>query len=275
MWSHSLLILVFQASCSHFVIFSECDDTHYGNDWPLTCSCVAANTRSCDHVDGTCTCNAGWEGTICTDDINECTALTNPCNDPLKTCTNTQGSYECSCISGYRINANLECTGKFIIDFFFLPRKQSPYLGPQYPYQKSQISLFESKKISHVWKVKSYLKTPKSIVTHLLLQLAPKDHGETTARRRAAALKPTRTPAVLLMASVPVRVGGVVARVTPISTSVTTLPYTTVPETRRVRIQPAHSSVSVMSVSRKLLMELVRVWYIYIYFCKWTCFPYT
>ena len=108
-------------------------------------------------------------------------------------------------------------------------------------------------------KVKRYINTPKSIVTHFLLQLAPKDHGETTARRRVAALKPTRTPAILLMASVPVRVGGVVARVTPISTSVTTLPYTTVPETRRVRIQTAHSSVSVMSASPKLLMKLVRV----------------
>ena len=96
-------------------------------------------------------------------------------------------------------------------------------------------------------------------MTHVLLQLAPKDHGETTVRRRAAVLKPTRTPAILLMASVPVRVGGVVTRVTPISTSVTTLPYTTVPETRRVRIQTAHSPVSVMSASRKLLMELVRV----------------
>ena len=57
----------------------------------------------------------------------------------------------------------------------------------------------------------------------------------------------------------PVRVDGVVNRVTPISTSVTMLPYTTVPEIRRVRIQTAHSSVSVMSGSRKLMMELVRV----------------
>ena len=29
--------------------------------------------------------------------------------------------------------------------------KKSPYLGPQSPYQKLQISLFEPKKISHVW----------------------------------------------------------------------------------------------------------------------------
>ena len=29
--------------------------------------------------------------------------------------------------------------------------KRSPYLGPQSPYQKLQISLFEPKKISHVW----------------------------------------------------------------------------------------------------------------------------
>ena len=77
--------------------------------------------------------------------------------------------------------------------------------------------------------------------------------------RRAAALKPTLTHAILLTASVPVRMGGVVAPVTPILTSVITLPYTTVPETRHVRIQTAHSSVSVMMASQRLLMELVRV----------------
>ena len=35
------------------------------------------------------------------------------------------------------------------LDFFFAAKK-SPYLGPQSPYQKLQISLFEPKKISHV-----------------------------------------------------------------------------------------------------------------------------
>ena len=36
------------------------------------------------------------------------------------------------------------------IDFFFAAKKP-PYLGPQSPYQKLQLSLFHSKLISHVW----------------------------------------------------------------------------------------------------------------------------
>ena len=37
------------------------------------------------------------------------------------------------------------------LNLIFLAAKKSPYLGPQSPYQKWQISLFEPKKISHVW----------------------------------------------------------------------------------------------------------------------------
>ena len=37
------------------------------------------------------------------------------------------------------------------LSLIFFVAKKSPYLGPQSPYQKLQISLFEPKKISHVW----------------------------------------------------------------------------------------------------------------------------
>ena len=37
------------------------------------------------------------------------------------------------------------------LNLIFFVAKKSPYLGPQSPYQKLQISLFEPKKISHVW----------------------------------------------------------------------------------------------------------------------------
>ena len=36
------------------------------------------------------------------------------------------------------------------LNLIFFAAKKSPYLGPQFPYQKLQISLFEPKKISHV-----------------------------------------------------------------------------------------------------------------------------
>ena len=36
------------------------------------------------------------------------------------------------------------------LNLIFFAAKKSPYLGPQSPYQKLQISLFEPKKISHV-----------------------------------------------------------------------------------------------------------------------------
>ena len=53
---------------------------------------------------------------------------------------------------------------------FFFAAKKSPYLGPQSPYQKLQISLFEPKKISHVWfsELISFLQNHTNRVLNLL-----------------------------------------------------------------------------------------------------------
>ncbi|XP_060592999.1 uncharacterized protein LOC132747595 [Ruditapes philippinarum] len=90
---------------------TECDSTHFGVNCVQTCSCVAANTDVCDKISGECTCAGGWTGTTCNENIDEC-QTTNICNDTLKTCADTDGSYTCSCIEGYTANSDNVCIDK-------------------------------------------------------------------------------------------------------------------------------------------------------------------
>ena len=57
-----------------------------------------------------CVCKAGWEGTDCNSDVNECSDA-NICGDINKVCTNTKGSYTCSCRDGYQSQDDGTCTG--------------------------------------------------------------------------------------------------------------------------------------------------------------------
>ena len=57
-------------------------------------------------------------------DINECVEITNVCGSNSK-CTNYNGSYNCSCLSGYQvtkanqsISVDNQCTGKWKHEFF-------------------------------------------------------------------------------------------------------------------------------------------------------------
>lgn len=112
--SKSLLSLDFccpQSSLSN-ISYTVCDSIHWGQNCENNCTCVAANTQTCDPVNGTCTCKTGWTGRTCADDVNECLVSPNICGDILKTCQNTPGSYTCSCISGYTINNLGSCIGK-------------------------------------------------------------------------------------------------------------------------------------------------------------------
>merc|ERR1711892_1188056 len=52
-------------------------------------------------------CPAGTTGPYCTEDLDEC-ATENNCKAPL-VCSNTYGSYECTCKSGYKLE-NETCT---------------------------------------------------------------------------------------------------------------------------------------------------------------------
>ncbi|XP_048583423.1 uncharacterized protein LOC116619209 isoform X2 [Nematostella vectensis] len=73
----------------------------YGGKCPFHLSeTIACNRNACKNggtpISGRCKCRAGYEGTCCEKDVNEC--LRNPCQH---TCTNTYGSYTCSCNACY------------------------------------------------------------------------------------------------------------------------------------------------------------------------------
>ncbi|XP_065936025.1 neurogenic locus notch homolog protein 1-like isoform X3 [Magallana gigas] len=58
------------------------------------------NGATCTNTPGSfnCTCDAGWTGIICNEDINEC--LDNPCHNG-GTCSNNAGSFTCTCADGF------------------------------------------------------------------------------------------------------------------------------------------------------------------------------
>ncbi|KAM3932726.1 uncharacterized protein RB166_005749 [Leptodactylus fuscus] len=47
-----------------------------------------------------CLCPSNWQGSICSDDVDECSQGSAKC-DSNATCTNTKGSYTCTCKEGY------------------------------------------------------------------------------------------------------------------------------------------------------------------------------
>ena len=63
------------------------------------CSTAHGNA-ACEASICTVTCDPGWEGDDCAVDVDECTADPAPC-DTNATCTNTDGSFECTCDAGY------------------------------------------------------------------------------------------------------------------------------------------------------------------------------
>lgn len=66
-----------------------------------TQACTAENgTMACEESACVATCEDGWEGDTCADDIDECAAETSPC-DPNATCENSEGAHTCTCNSGY------------------------------------------------------------------------------------------------------------------------------------------------------------------------------
>ncbi|KAI8737995.1 multiple epidermal growth factor domains protein 6, partial [Biomphalaria glabrata] len=78
-----------------------CDSTHWGRNCSNVCLCDVSNSLDCNDVNGTCTCNSGWTGTKCDQDINECVTSTSYCPGPQETCHNLNGSAECLCQDGY------------------------------------------------------------------------------------------------------------------------------------------------------------------------------
>ena len=80
-----------------------------------------------------CTCITGYtgDGVTCTGivrgqldychsfttiiiDIDECAEMSNNCDDSLATCTNTAGSFMCTCITGYT-GDGVTCAGRVTV----------------------------------------------------------------------------------------------------------------------------------------------------------------
>ncbi|KAL3836478.1 hypothetical protein ACJMK2_021910, partial [Sinanodonta woodiana] len=83
---------------------NSCPYPYYGINCSETCNC-GIGALKCDPIRG-CLCLIGWKGVNCDIDIDECKENKIVCGDPLKTCTNTMGSYYCSCLSGYAAQNN-------------------------------------------------------------------------------------------------------------------------------------------------------------------------
>ncbi|XP_035672972.1 polycystic kidney disease and receptor for egg jelly-related protein-like [Branchiostoma floridae] len=91
--------------------FSKCNAGTYGPDCLYTCRCALGDLY-CSFKDGKCSsggCEAGWEGTSCHIDIDECNVGTHNCE---QICNNNPGSFTCSCNEGYRLSSNgWDCVG--------------------------------------------------------------------------------------------------------------------------------------------------------------------
>ncbi|WAR22495.1 FBN1-like protein, partial [Mya arenaria] len=85
-----------------------CEIPYYGHECNNTCECTGRGAIECNPVRG-CMCDAGWIGSTCDDDINECDVDPDICADVRKYCTNTVGSYTCDCINGYEKNDEDAC----------------------------------------------------------------------------------------------------------------------------------------------------------------------
>ncbi|CAL1532254.1 unnamed protein product [Lymnaea stagnalis] len=91
--------LVFRADTSY------CDypDNYRCEICPVPC----ATTGTCDAANSKCVCSTGYGGADCSVDIDECSAKTATCS---RICTNTPGSYICSCDPGYTLSAAGYCS---------------------------------------------------------------------------------------------------------------------------------------------------------------------
>ncbi|KAH9505484.1 hypothetical protein Btru_057436, partial [Bulinus truncatus] len=98
---HRVVTLRLPFKTTHFL--PECPDHMYGDNCTTPCSCVAENS-ACDNIYGTCACHTGWTGSICSEDINECSNIYT-CPD-YSLCYNYDGGYECRCHDGLVLDAN-------------------------------------------------------------------------------------------------------------------------------------------------------------------------
>ncbi|XP_059159686.1 G surface protein, allelic form 168-like [Physella acuta] len=75
-----------------------CTGNKYGKNCEQTCECRGRST-ACDRIKG-CICEPSWTGTSCEIDVDECFFNLDNCR-PDQICTNTNGSFTCTCPRGY------------------------------------------------------------------------------------------------------------------------------------------------------------------------------
>ena len=111
-----------KASCRPFLFslilwLTDCPDWNYGSNCTENCTCNRTFSESCDKVSGICLCKPGWNGTMCDNNINECDA--SPCPDH-STCSDTEGSYHCTCNMGFQSQPDGNCTGECLLESMVL-----------------------------------------------------------------------------------------------------------------------------------------------------------
>ncbi|KAK0048177.1 mucin-like protein [Biomphalaria pfeifferi] len=86
----------YTCTCQSGLSGVNCQDATYCTPSPCVFGiCQASRTNY------TCLCQSNFQGRNCTEDVDECN-LKNPCTGRLNTeCHNTNGSFECHCVSGY------------------------------------------------------------------------------------------------------------------------------------------------------------------------------
>ncbi|XP_055997526.1 fibrillin-2-like isoform X2 [Ostrea edulis] len=79
---------------------SVCDLPNYGENCSQVCEC-GPGVKRCDPVSG-CICLPGWTEKNCSVDIDECQLNPSICGSN-KLCHNTEGSYRCDCLQGFKL----------------------------------------------------------------------------------------------------------------------------------------------------------------------------
>ena len=109
-WIHSLLTLYIKyfIHVNRLCLFPACEFGWWGTECANKCECSDEGSERCDKVRA-CVCKAGYTGTLCEVDINECEQNPNICGDRQQ-CVNTVGSYVCVCRQGF-VRHETECQG--------------------------------------------------------------------------------------------------------------------------------------------------------------------
>ncbi|CAH1243141.1 FGFR1 [Branchiostoma lanceolatum] len=92
---------------------TACSPGEFGPNCANTCHCADGDSV-CPADTGVCSggCVAGWEGVSCQTDIDECDTDADNCHT-YATCSNTEGSFSCSCNTGYQGNGT-SCTEQMV-----------------------------------------------------------------------------------------------------------------------------------------------------------------